>query len=230
VLAQVDVRVEPVIAGSRQPPPGSGYDGAVIAMAATGMFESQEEAERAMAPLATCPHLDRALVAELAAPAEWAQVNEMQTSMNPREHRYAVDCAWTDADAATLLPLVRPMFETLPTPESFCIWYGWNPQRPLPDMAFSMEANVYLAAYAIWRDEADDQRVQSWVTDRFRALEPVTKGVYLGDADLLRRPGKFMADANFARLESIRNTYDPQRMFPGYRVKPGVPVNQFERS
>lgn len=229
MLDAVDVRVEPVIAGTRQAPPGVDHDGSpLMMMAATGMFESQEEAERLMAPLADCPHLDRALMTEFAQPATWEMVNEMQTNMNPRQHRYAVDCAWTDAPAAELEPLLRPMFEGLPTPESFCIWYGWNPRRPLPDMAFSMEANVYTAVYAIWQDEADDERVMDWVTDQFRALEPVTKGVYLGDADLLRRPGKFMADANFARLEALRDVYDPNRMFPGFRVKPGTTPNEFE--
>lgn len=91
-----------------------------------------------------------------------------------------------------------------------------------------MEANVYLAAYSIWHDEADDDRCQSWVTERFRALETVTKGVYLGDADLVQRPAKFMADDNFARLEKIRDVYDSNRMFPGFRVKPGNTVNEFE--
>ena len=229
VLPTLDIRVEPVIAGARTAPPGIDHDGTpLLTMAATGMFDTLDEAERLMAPLADCPHLDKALMTEFAQPATWDQVNEMQRAMNPEEHRYAVDCAWTDATAAELGPLLRPLFTGLPTEESFCIWYGWNPTRPLADMAFSMEANVYLAVYAIWKDAAYDDRVQGWVTERFRALEPVTKGVYLGDADLLRRPGKFMADANFARLEAIRDRYDPNRMFPGFRVKPGTTVNEFE--
>ena len=182
-----------------------------------------------MAPLEDCPHIDRALFTEMCLPVEWDQVNEMQELMNPRHERYAVDCAWTDASATELAPLLKPVFATQPTRESFCIWYGWNPQKPLQDMAFSMEANVYLAAYTIWHDEADDDRCQAWITQRFRDLEPVSKGVYLGDADLLRRPGKFMADENFARLEAIREVYDPTRMFPGFRVKPGTTVNEFER-
>jgi FAD/FMN-containing dehydrogenase len=54
-------------------------------------------------------------------------------------------------------------------------------------MAFSMEANVYLATYAVWSDPADD-----------------------------------------ARLAAIRDQYDPQRRFPGFRVKPGANPNEFE--
>ena len=110
----------------------------------------------------------------------------------------------------------------MPTPQSFTIWYGWNPVRPLPDMAFSMEANVYVATYAVWSDPADDERVQRWVTERYRALEPVSKGTYLGDADLLNRPAPFMAPDNFRRLAAIRDEYDPHRRFPGFRVKAGA--------
>ena len=65
-------------------------------------------------------------------------------------------------------------------------------------MAFSMEANVYVATYAVWSDPVDDERVQRWVTERYRALEPVSKGTYLGDADLLNRPAPFMAPTTSA--------------------------------
>ena len=66
--------------------------------------------------------------------------------------RYAADCTWTDAPAAELAPILGDIYRTLPTPESFVIWYGWAPQRPLRDMAFSMQGNVYVAAYTIWAD------------------------------------------------------------------------------
>jgi FAD/FMN-containing dehydrogenase len=229
ILPTLDRRVEPVIVGTRLPPPGIDIGGGpMIILAVTGLFDSQDEADREMAPLQSCPWIDRAYLSEFAAPVTFDIVNMIQEAQNPTGHRYAVDCAWTDAGAAELAPLLKPLYTDLPTPESFVIWYGWNPVRRLPDMAFSMEANVYVAAYSVWKDPADDQRVMSWVTDRFRALEPVTKGVYLGDADLLRRPGKFLADLNFARLESIRRDYDPTGMFPGFRVKPGITPNEFE--
>ena len=229
LLPTLDRRVEPVIVGTRLAPPGVDVGGGpLIVIATTGLFDSQDEAEREMTPLKTCPWLDRALLFDFAAPVTWDVVNAIQTAQNPENHRYATDCAWTDATAAELIPLLRPLYTDLPTPESFVIWYGWNPVRPLHDMAFSMEANVYLAAYAVWKTDEDDKRVMQWVTERFRALEPVTKGVYLGDADLLRRPGKFMADANFAKLQRLRDSYDPNRRMPDYRIKPGVAPNTFE--
>jgi FAD/FMN-containing dehydrogenase len=230
VLPTLDRRVEPVIVGTRTPPDGVDVSGApMMIMLATGLFDSQDEADRLMRPLQTCPGLDDAYMREFAAPVTFDIVGAIQEAMSPSSHRYAADCAWTDATADELAPLLRDLYTTLPTPQSFTIWYGWNPVRALPDMAFSMEGNVYVATYAVWSDPADDERVTTWVTDRYRALEPVSKGTYLGDADLLRRPAPFMAVDNFRRLGAIREEYDPQQRFPGFRVKQGVTANEFER-
>ena len=70
--------------------------------------------------------------------------------------------------------------------------------------------------------------MMQWVTDRFRALEPVSKGSYLGDADQLRRPSPFMGDANFDKLESLRRVYDHDGRFPGFLTQPGATPNAFE--
>ncbi|MEY2552163.1 MAG: hypothetical protein QOC57_23, partial [Ilumatobacteraceae bacterium] len=99
---------------------------------------------------------------------------------------------------------------------------------PLPDMAFSMEGNVYIAAYTIWEHERHDAAMQDWVTSAFRSLEPMSKGSYLGDADLGHRSSKFMADANFARLAELRDHYDPGRFFHDFYERPGCVANEFE--
>ena len=229
LLPTLDTRVEPVIVGTRIAPPGIEHDGApLIVLHATGMFDTIEEARRLMAPLATCPALAHALVSEQCQPTSFDIENPIMDGQNPSGHRYAADCALTDASAAELAPVLGDIYRTLPTPETFVIWYGWAPRRPLPDMAFSMEANVYIGAYTIWRDPAQDASMMQWVTDCFRALEPVSKGSYLGDADQLRRPSPFMGDANFDKLESLRRVYDPDGRFPGFLTKPGATPNAFE--
>jgi len=231
VLPTLDRRVEPVIVGTRVPPEGVDVGGApMLVMLATGLFDSHEEAERLMWPLQSCPGLDNAYMRDFVAPVTFDIVGAIQEAMSPSGHRYAADCAWTDATADDLAPLLRDLYMSLPTPQSFTIWYGWNPVRRLPDMAFSMEANVYVATYAVWSDPEDDTRVLQWMSDRYRALEPLSKGTYLGDADLLRRPAPFMAADNFRRLTAVRDEYDPQRRFPDFRVKPGTTPNEFERS
>jgi len=85
-------------------------------------------------------------------------------------------------------------------------------------MAFSVEANVYLAAYVVWDDPADDDRCTSWLTGAMRELEPVGAGAYTGDTDFVRRPERFLSEDSFARLEEIRAVRDPERLFVGYPI------------
>ena len=80
-----------------------------------------------MAPLETCPVLDRALLRIFAEPTSFDDENPIMDAQNPPGMRYAADCAWTDAPAAELAPILGEIYRSLPTPESFVIWYGWAP-------------------------------------------------------------------------------------------------------
>jgi hypothetical protein len=147
------------------------------------------------------------------APTTIVEENVAQTLQNPEGHRYAADSQWTDADAATLVPRLREIYEELPTEHSFSIWYGWAPSRELPDMAFSLERNVYLATYAIWTDPADDERHRAWVHGHHARLSEIGDGVYVGDSDFSRRPDRFLTDDNRRRLDEIRVRRDPDGRF-----------------
>jgi FAD/FMN-containing dehydrogenase len=84
-------------------------------------------------------------------------------------------------------------------------------------MAFSLEADVYLASYAIWTDAAEDDRHRAWVHGHHaRLAERVGRGVYIGDSDFGRRPDRFMADDHRRRLGEIRARRDPDGVFVDY--------------
>lgn len=229
VLPTLESVVEPVIAATRLPdvPLFDGVarpEGTVLLLHTTAMCDSPEEAERVLAPLQDGPPAARAL-GHVAGPTSLAEENAAQAAQNPEEHRYAVDCQWTDAPAAELAPRLQRIWAELPTEHSFSIWYGWAPTRELPDMAFSLEANVYCATYAIWSDPADDERHRSWVVERTRALAEVGVGTYLGDTDFTRRPDRFMAEANFRRLEAVQAARDPEARIARHLITDGVPLN-----
>jgi FAD/FMN-containing dehydrogenase len=221
LLPRLDRVVEPVIAATRLPRPEGPP---VLFLHTTAMCETPEEAERVLAPLADCPIADRAVAHECGRTTV-EQENDAQAGQNPEGHRYAVDCTWTDARAAELAPLLRDLWSQLPTEHSFAIWYGWAPDKPLRDMAFSIEGHAYLATYAIWTDPADDDRHRDWVLAHTRRLAELGKGVYLGDTDFTRRPDRFMTDENFARLQQIRARRDPDGLFCSYLVADGATVN-----
>ncbi|HVP03423.1 MAG TPA: FAD-binding oxidoreductase [Solirubrobacteraceae bacterium] len=222
VVPQLEAVVEPVVAATRLPsvPLHDGVEhpgGPVLLLHTTAMCDTDEEAERVLAPLSeeACPLAVGAL-GHVRSRTDVLSENEAQAEQNPEGHRYAVDCQWTDAPASELAPRLRAIWGELPTIHSFSIWYGWFPRRELPDMAFSLEGEVYLATYAIWKDEADDERHRSWVVERTRALAEVGKGVYLGDTDFTRRPDTFMAPANLERLEGVRAAYDGEGRICSY--------------
>lgn len=221
LLPSLDRVVEPVIAATRLSRPEGPP---VLLLHTTAMCDTPEEAERVLAPLRACPIGDRAVLHETGLTTV-EQENEAQAAQNPEDHRYAVDCTWTDARAAELAPLLRALWSELPTEHSFSIWYGWAPTRPLPDMAFSIEGRAYIATYAIWADPADDDRHRDWVVDHTRGLAELGKGVYLGDTDFTRRADRFLTDANFRRLEEIRARRDPQGRFCSYLIADGAELN-----
>ena len=127
-----------------------------------------------------------------------------------------MDCTWTDAPPHVLAPLLQAMWSELDTEHSFSIWYGWAPRRDLPDMAFSVEAEVYVATYAIYTDPADDRRYSDWVHRRTAGLAAHGTGVYLGDTDFTRRQDRFLADDAYRRLTAIRADRDPSGRFASY--------------
>ena len=209
VLPRLDLAVEPVVAATRL------RTGEVeLLLHTTLTAETPDEADRLLAPLDAVPVEP---VDHVRGPTSLDEENAAQALQNPEGHRYCADSQWTNASAAELAPLLRDLWSELPTRHSFSIWYGWAPSRPLPDMAFSLEANVYLATYGIGTDPAEDERHRAWVHGQHaRLAEQVGEGLYIGDSDFSQRPDRFMAPDNFSRLQEIRVARDPDGVFVPY--------------
>lgn len=221
VLPALDRRVEPVMAATRLRDVPL-YDGVVhpggtlLLLHTTVMADSDDEARRLLGRLGECPVVGREL-GRVTGPTSLEQECVAQSAQNPEGFRYAVDCAWTDGPASELAPLLLDIWRALDTEHSFSIWYGWAPVRELPDMAFSVEANVYVATYLIYSDPDLDETYQSRVHAQTAAIAAHGGvGVYLGDSDFTRRHDRFLSDTNFARLESVRRMRDPHGRFVSY--------------
>jgi FAD/FMN-containing dehydrogenase len=221
VLPGLDRRVEPVVAATRLPdvPLHAGTarpEGTVLLLHTTVMAGSDDEALGLLAPLQHGPLAGRAL-GHVQGRTTVLEENEAQIAQNPEGHRYVVDCTWTDAPARVLAPVLRDLWSELDTEHSFSIWYGWSPRRDLPEMAFSVEANVYVATYAIYTDPADDDRYADWVHGRTAALAAAHgAGVYLGDTDFTRRQDQFLSGEAYRRLAAVRAARDPDGRFASW--------------
>jgi FAD/FMN-containing dehydrogenase len=180
------------------------------------LADSAEAAIEDLAILESCPVRGRALASEVNMPTTVDELLAGSDDFYPLGSRYAVDNMWTEAPVAELLPGMRRIASTLPASPSHVMWLLWGPPEARPDMAFSMEANVYVGLYAIWDDETDDARHESWVADQMCAMEPLAAGIQLADENLGARPSRFMADDNLRRLEAVRAQRDPKGLFHSY--------------
>jgi FAD/FMN-containing dehydrogenase len=198
-----------------------GHQGPGALVTAPVLADSREEALAALAMLETCPVMQKAVTREVNIVTELDDLLQgAEDLLYPRERRWAVDNMWTSAPADDLLPGMRKIAATLPRAPSHMMWMMWGPPQPLPDMAFSKQDDLYIALYAVWQDRAEDAAHQAWVTDHMRGLERFSSGIQLADENLLARPFRFLADANFARLRALRSKYDPSGLFHSYMGLP----------
>ena len=185
------------------------------------LADSREEALDALAILETCPVIGRVVKRDVNVVTDLDELLQgAEDFVYPRQRRYAADNMWTSASADALLPDMHRIVASLPPAPSHMLWLLWGPPRKLPDMAFSMQDNLYIALYSVWDNEAEDAGHQAWVTDHMRALEARASGIQLADENLGARPFRFLADDNFRRLEAIRSRRDPGGVFHSYM---GVP-------
>ena len=137
---------------------------------------------------------------------------------NPEGHRYVVDNAYLAGPADALIPAVTPAFTGLPTAKSFSLWFDLAhlPARPRPDMALSVQGDIYFATYVVGDSPAQDGSCRTWVSDTMSRLAPFSAGCYLGDSDFTVRTDRFMSDTAWDRFLRIRADRDPGGLFCGY--------------
>lgn len=197
-----------------------------ITLTAPALVNTKEEAVAALRFVAECPLRDRAWEVVTEAEVSIADLYTGVGTFYPAGARYAVDNMWTHASAAELLPGIHEIADSLPPYPSAMMWNHWGGDGPeRPSMAFSMEDQTYLAVYGVWDDSADDDRYASWAEERIQAMAHLATGIQLADENLGRRPARFMSDVNLARLDEIRNRYDPHGRFHSWMGRPSTPAS-----
>jgi FAD/FMN-containing dehydrogenase len=186
-----------------------------VTMLGTVCADSTEEADAALAILQRCPAVPRAR-------KKWGGDTlvpwdvEAPTDSNPTGARFAVDNIWTNASSRELLPLMRPLFTSFPTPKSYIFVQVWGPPRQIPDMAYSVQADLYISSNAVFYDPADDQRCEAWAVTAMRKLDSISAGAQMNDENIEHHPARYLSTKAAERLEALRRRHDPERRFPGF--------------
>ncbi|WYZ37941.1 hypothetical protein EsH8_II_001447 [Colletotrichum jinshuiense] len=180
-------------------------------------------------------HPPRPLATVFATPTSLPLQYADQDAANPPGHRYISENAYVsnDADVAGVL---REAFTTLPTPQSFALYFSMNPcsrraqagpgeaspaavadgTGPMPDMALSMQTDHYFALYTCYPGAEDDERCQRWALDVLAGVERHAAGSYLGDADFRHRRTRFWGEEQGRRLMAVRRAWDPEGRICGF--------------
>ncbi len=212
ISGDVDRRVEVQIVASSSVP-NAGIDRPAIVLASPVFADTEAEAKGAFGILDRCPIVDKALVAVPYAPVEMPEWYTAVMSNYLADHRYTADNMWTNASAADLLPGIHNILDTLPPHPAHFLWLMWGPSPQRQDMAYSLEAEVYLALYAGWENAADDEKYSDWPRSNMAAMAPLATGIQLADENLGKRPAKFATDDAMAKLDRVRAEYDPDGRF-----------------
>jgi hypothetical protein len=212
ISPQLDDRVEFQILTTRSFP-GAETEHPVIAIACPVFADTDDDASKLLAPLGTCPVLDKAFVSVPYAPTTLANWYTAIMNNYPEGYRYIADNMFTSASAAELLPGIRTIIDTMPPHPSHFIFTGCKKVPDRVDKVYGVEDEIYMALYTVWKDPADDERYGDWSRSNMAAMSHLASGIALADENLSKRPGLFITDANMARLDTVRAAYDPDRRF-----------------
>ncbi|KAK0662708.1 Inactive tetrahydrocannabinolic acid synthase [Lasiodiplodia hormozganensis] len=85
------------------------------------------------------------------------------------------------------------------------------------DQAMCLPQQYHVSTMTCWHDPAKDEEMKKWIHDAYSRAQPVSVGQYVADFDENHRITKVMTDNALKRFLQIREKYDPQEMFIGYR-------------
>ncbi|MGC3981495.1 MAG: FAD-binding oxidoreductase [Steroidobacteraceae bacterium] len=218
VMPQLPSHVETMVFRRRFDEATSGWSNDDnLLVVAVSMADTVEQVEASLAPLETCPARSRAKNVIINPNATLEAFFARNESSDPKGVRFSVDGMWSDADPEKLVPALREMYTTLPSPRSFVYYAMWGPVKPdWPDMAMTIQAPVYIAAHALWDNAADDAKMHEWTSGSMRKLEPFSVGSKLNDDATVRRPSKYFSDAATAKLKALTTKHDPDGVFRSF--------------
>jgi FAD/FMN-containing dehydrogenase len=212
------------------PEPARGQPAIGVIVCCTGPLD---EAERTLAPL-------RAFgppVVDLVQPMPYVALQQLLDPANPRgTHNYWSADFLTDLPDAAIDALVSAA-QPAPSPLSQIIMVAGGGALARVDddaTAFGQRQAPYNLHYlTMWPpDHAEDERNIAWTRDLVATMKPWTTGHaylnYIGDEGLIRVEAAFGA-AKFARLQALKQVWDPTNVFRhNQNIPPAVPSTPHE--
>ena len=193
-----------------------------LVMSALAICDTDEEADKALALFETCPVVPLAKKRTYAQPATLDERYVSGTMADPVGLGYGCDNMCTNAPASALAPKLRDLFTALPSPRSHVFWLSRGPVKPLGDRVLSVQGEVFMGAYSVWSDPAQDAQMERWPFDQMRKLDALSVGGQMNDENMLAHPQKYLSDEVSEKLERLRHQHDPDGVFLSYLTADSV--------
>lgn len=190
----------------------------VLMLVAYVFADDLEQAKSLMAPLETAPGLDRALLHQGPRATTMSEMIVLFDQLYPDGYRYLCDNVWiSDAAEKNLWGQeVKAVMESIPTAQS-SVWLMPGTHHTHPNAAYSLTSDVNFQIFAGYQDSALDEQILAWQNAGMDRIDQYSLGGgYVGDSSLSRRPMAVLHPSSAARLEALRQTYDPEGRFFSY--------------
>jgi FAD/FMN-containing dehydrogenase len=197
-------------------------NGFLCMLTATAFTDSDSEAIAALEQVNKCPLSGNCLQKQINIFTPVDALLHMGAMLWPKGHRYLADSLWTNSSPCKVLETTRDQFMSAPSAKSqmtYMLFTGDQCPRPFLGGAYSMCGSTLLLCYAIWEQAGDDVANAEWHRATMTALEKYAVGHYVGESDTINNPlraERSYSNASWARLQTIRQKYDPDRLFCDY--------------
>lgn len=199
----------------------------LVSVAAIAFVDSEAQARTALAPLSRGPRT-RPSRQDLLTAIPFEELDRGADAAHPAGHRVLADTFWSERNVHSVLPPLSGLLERAPSSKNsvVALMPGHGASKsgvPADAGAYSMDERTLVLAFATWNDPAADAVNHAWMADLTGALETVSTGHFLGEADLTRhadRASRSFSKANWHRVDEIRRKWDPDRLFHTYLLPP----------
>ena len=213
ILPTISDDIEPTIFGLTLP----NTPIPVIAFHAHVHAESDESANELLKPLHQS-HPAGAMVEQDCVDTSVQQEFEAGHAMMPPGARYFTDSVFL-TQGTDIVEACREMFTILPahTAGSIAYWEPMKQRTKLPEMAWSIHSEHYVSLMAIYGDQDQDHKQQTWILECFKDMDSkgLLLGTYIGDAHPKDRPHHYWSDSAKERIQKIGAQWDPEARLRG---------------
>ncbi|KAH7111481.1 hypothetical protein B0J13DRAFT_660004 [Dactylonectria estremocensis] len=151
----------------------------------------------------------------------WEEMWTVQDSVAPygNGERYRVDNILIGPDTPfdEIIDRIKPALYDLPTRLSCMAVYALDCSPDESEQAASLPQKYCVTTLACWKDPTQDKAMDRRMQAIFAEAEKASTGSYVADFDITQRVTKIMTDTALTKWLEIRQKWDPEESFIGYR-------------